>query len=367
MEGIYMKKIGILTFQRAINYGAVLQMYALQKIVRNLGGIAEIIDYDCRMISYVYKPFPFRALYHPKILIRTLYNYNIQKSRNRKFAQFEKKYMNFSEKLVKNELIRISDSYDTYIVGSDQVWNPFITGGDTAYFLDFVKNNHKKFSYAASFGISSWPREYKIPVGSLMELFRSISIREKTGSNIVRKLTTQTPPLIVSVDPVFLLDCDEWRRFVNASTEQKPYIFIYVVGSGNQSDIYYYAEKLAKEKNLNIINLRYNKSLRHKEFNLGHMVYDASPDEFVSYIGNAACVVTDSFHATAFSVIFHKDMYVSKPHRVSSRITDLFDLTGIQGRFIGEPLKKIHWDKVDKHLEKAKADSLAYLKSIVEA
>ena len=275
--------------------------------------------------------------------------------------------MNFSEKLAKNELTRISDSYDIYIVGSDQVWNPLITGGDTAYFLDFVKDNHKKISYAASFGVSSWPPEYKIPAGKLLELFHLISTREKTGADIVRNLTVQKPTLTVNVDPVFLLDCDEWRRFVNALTEQKPYIFIYVVGSGNQSDIYYYATKLAKEKNLNIINLRYNKSLRHKEFNLGHVVYDASPDEFVSYIGNAACVVTDSFHATAFSVIFHKDMYVSKPHRVSSRITDLFDLTGIQGRFIGEPLKKIHWDKVDKNLEKAKADSLAYLKSIVEA
>ena len=360
------KKIGILTFQRAINYGAMLQMYALQKMIKKLGAEAEIIDYDCPRISEGYRAFAFRALYHPRLFIHTLLNFVIQHNRNQKFEKFEKQHMTFSFKMKKNELVKASDSYDAYIVGSDQVWNPLITGGDTAYFLDFVKENRKKFSYAASFGVSSWPKNYDVPVGRLLEAFHWISTREKTGAEIVRDVTAKMPPLTVAVDPVFLLKKETWQKFVKSELVKTPYIFVYVVGSGNQEEVYQCARKLAKEKNLPIINLRYAKSMRHKGFKIGHVVYNVGPDEFVSYIGNAAYVVTDSFHATAFSTIFHKEMYVSKPGKVSSRITDLFATVGIEGRFIGESVKDISWEKVDQKLELARKDSLKYLKQIVD-
>lgn len=359
------KKIGILTFQRAVNYGASLQMYALQKMVKELGAEAEIIDYDCPRISDCYQAFPLRALVHPRLFWHAVLNYKEQSHRNQKFDQFEKKHMTFSEKLDKKALSHVADRYDAYIVGSDQVWNPLITGGDSAYFLDFVKDRQKKFAYAASFGVSSWPVGYP-SAGKMLEDFRAISTREKTGAGIVRTVTEKTPPLSVSVDPVFLPGRAIWQHFVKPVTGQKPYLFIYVVGSGKQEEVYRMAAELAKEKHLEIINLRYGKSLRHKEFSVGHLSYEAGPDEFVSYIANAECVVTDSFHATAFSTIFHKDMYVSKPEKVSSRITDLFDVVGIAGRFIGEKMQPIDWGRVDERLEKAKADSLRYLKEIIE-
>lgn len=365
-QGKNRKKIGILTFQRAVNYGAALQMYALQKMVKELGAEAEIIDYDCLRISEGYKAFSVKALYHPRLFVHTIFNYTIQNRRNKKFAEFAKKYMTFSMPMDKAGLSQAANMYDAYIVGSDQVWNPLITGGDTVYFLDFVREDSKKFSYAASFGVSAWPQGFSIPVKKLLESFASIATREKTGARIVRSVTDKTPPLTVSVDPVFLLGREGWERFVKPAPSQRPYLFIYVVGSGNQEEIYRCAEKLAKEKNLDIINLRYNRSLRNKKYAVGHVVYTAGPDEFVSYIGNAACVVTDSFHATAFSTIFHKEMYVSKPGKVSSRITDLFDVAGIEGRFIGESHKALSWDIVDQNLKKAKADSLTYLKHIVE-
>lgn len=359
------KKIGILTFQRAVNYGASLQMYALQKMVKELGAEAEIIDYDCPRISDCYQAFPLRALVHPRLFWHAVLNYKEQSHRNQKFDQFEKKHMTFSEKLDKKALSQVADRYDAYIVGSDQVWNPLITGGDSAYFLDFVKDRQKKFAYAASFGVSSWPVGYP-SAGEMLEDFRAISTREKTGAGIVRTVTEKTPPLSVSVDPVFLPGRAIWQHFVKPATGQKPYLFIYVVGSGKQEEVYRTAAELAKEKHLEIINLRYGKPLRHKEFSVGHLAYEAGPDEFVSYIANAECVVTDSFHATAFSTIFHKDMYVSKPEKVSSRITDLFDVAGIAGRFIGEKMQPIDWDSVDERLKKAKADSLRYLKEIIE-
>lgn len=305
-------------------------MYALQKTVKELGAEAEIIDYACPRISDCYQEFPLRALVHPRLFWHAVLNYKEQSHRNQKFEQFEKKHMTFSEKLDKKALSHVADRYDAYIVGSDQVWNPFITGGDSAYFLDFVKDRQKKFAYAASFGVSSWPVGYP-SAEKMHEDFQAI-----------------------------------WQHFVKPVTGQKPYLFIYVVGSGKQEGVYRTAAELAKEKHLEIINLRYGKPLRHKEFSVGHLAYEAGPDEFVSYIANAECVVTDSFHATAFSTIFHKAMYVSKPEKVSSRITDLFDVAGIAGRFIGEKMQPIDWDRGDERLEKAKADFLRYLKEIIE-
>lgn len=211
------KKIGILTFQRAVNYGASLQMYALQKTVKELGAEAEIIDYDCLRISDCYQAFPLRALVHPRLFLHAVLNYKEQSHRNQKFEQFEKKHMTFSEKLDKKALPHVADRYDAYIVGSDQVWNPLITGGDSAYFLDFVKDRQKKFAYAASFGVSSWPVGY-LSAGKMLEDFRAISTREKTWEGIVRAVTEKMPPLSVSVDPVFLLGRAIWQHFVKPVT-----------------------------------------------------------------------------------------------------------------------------------------------------
>lgn len=211
------KKIGILTFQRAVNYGASLQMYALQKTVKELGAEAEIIDYDCLRISDCYQAFPLRALVHPRLFLHAVLNYKEQSHRNQKFEQFEKKHMTFSEKLDKKALPHVADRYDAYIVGSDQVWNPLITGGDSAYFLDFVKDRQKKFAYAASFGVSSWPVGYP-SAGKMLEDFRAISTREKTWAGIVRAVTEKMPPLSVSVDPVFLLGRAIWQHFVKPAT-----------------------------------------------------------------------------------------------------------------------------------------------------
>lgn len=211
------KKIGILTFQRAVNYGASLQMYALQKTVKELGAEAEIVDYDCPWISDCYQAFPLRALVHPRLFLHAVLNYKEQSHRNQKFEQFEKKHMTFSEKLDKKALPHVADRYDAYIVGSDQVWNPLITGGDSAYFLNFVKDRQKKFAYAASFGVSSWPVGYP-SAGKMLEDFRAISTREKTWAGIVRAVTEKMPPLSVSVDPVFLLGRAIWQHFVKPAT-----------------------------------------------------------------------------------------------------------------------------------------------------
>lgn len=158
-----MKKVGILTFQRASNYGAALQMYALQRKIRDLGYDAEVIDFICPQVFDGYKPFLINHLFHPRALIGDFLNASIKVGRNHRFDTFTRKTMRFSRPLTKDKLSSVSDSYDVYVVGSDQVWNPLITGSESAYFLDFVKDKSKRRSYAASFGVSVWPKSLSRP------------------------------------------------------------------------------------------------------------------------------------------------------------------------------------------------------------
>lgn len=359
-----MKRIGILTFQRAINYGAALQMYALQKKIRDLGANAEIIDFICPYIFDGYKPFHLRNIIHPRALMGDILNFSIRKSRNKHFHDFIRDNMRFSQPVDTESLSILSDAYDIYITGSDQVWNPLITGSESAYFLDFVKDKNKRRSYAASFGVSEWPPS-SLPVTKLLESMDSISVREEAGKKLIQSLTSRTASVTVDVDPVFLLEKNSWLSMIRKDRTKKPYLFIYLVGGGNPDDMYRTASKLAQEQHLDIINLRYNRSLRHKEYEIGNVVYDAGPDDFVSFIANASCVVTNSFHATAFSIIFHKDMYVSMPDKVGSRISNLFSITSIEGRVIGKPFKEIDWEKTDQKIMEARQVSISHLKKII--
>lgn len=359
-----MKKVGILTFQRAVNYGAVLQMYALQKKIQDYRCKAEIIDYNSEKISEGYRAFSIKKIIHPRSFISSLVNYNKTNKRNHKFWKFKRNYMNFSLPVQRDKLASIDDIYDCYIVGSDQIWNPDITGDDASYFLDFVVNNKKKYSYAASFGVAKWPTTSKLPLQQLLSQFNRISVREKTGADIVKSMLPNKKNIFVNLDPVFLLEKSDWQSFVQINgTENASYLFVYTVGVPQK--VYAFAQKLAEEKNLKIVNLRYTKSLRNKQTKIGKVIYDASPDEFVSYIANAACVVTNSFHATAFSVIFNKDIYVEMPQGLSSRIQDLFQLLNITNRTIGYPVDKLDWDKINKKLAKAREKSLQYLEEIL--
>lgn len=360
-----MKKIGILTFQRASNYGAALQMYALQRKICDLGYDAEVIDFICPYVFDGYKPFMPNHIFHPRALIVDFINASIKVSRNRRFEVFAKKTMRFSKPVTRDSLSSISDSYDIYIAGSDQVWNPLITDSESAYFLDFVKDKNKRRSYAASFGVSAWPTSSSLPIAKLLEGMGSISTREETGRKLIQSISRNTAPITVDLDPVFLIEKEGWFPLIGKKTGSKPYLFVYTVGSAHIDEVYRMASKLAEEKGLDIINLRYDRSLRHGEYQIGHVVYDAGPDDFVSFIANASCVVTDSFHATAFSVIFHKPMYVSMPEKVGSRISNLFSITGIDGRVIGKAMKEIDWAQVDRQMKDSRKKSIVHLKEII--
>ena len=324
-RGIFMR-IGIITFHRAINYGAVLQTYALQKFLNVSNYDAEVIDYRCEHMENFYKTFTIKDK-SIKQIIRGMLNLKNTYKKKREFYRFLNQNVRISTEVYdKFNIDKANLRYDKFITGSDQVFNFACTDFDKTYFLQFVKNCDNKLSYAASFGMKEIPDGYVNDYKSLLSTFSELSIRENAGQQIVKKLTGKDSEL--SVDPVFLLTAEEWEKLAK-KPKLKNYILIYKLNTSNL--IFDFARKLSKLTGRKIVALNFDVVDQMKTPDIKG-VYSASVEEFLGYIKYADYVVTNSFHGTAFSVIFHKDFYVEalqKDFKPNDRAESLLCLTGL--------------------------------------
>lgn len=355
-----MNKIATITFHKAMNYGATLQAVALQKTIQSFGHESEIINYDNKLISESYKPIRYDSI---RDFVKSFINFPLRLRKNKKFTKFLTHEVKIGRNISQIDLALLENQYDIFLTGSDQVWNYKLTDSDAAYFLGFVNSSTKKRSYAASFGIAKIPDDKKSFYRKYLSQMEYISVREKTGAKIIKELTGKEAN--VDLDPVFLLDVDEWKKMM-VVPESEVYIFVYM-----PVDIAIkYTRNLAKKTGLKIIYVSYSKSIFHPEKNLGDCRIDVSPEEFLTLIYNAKYVVTSSFHATAFSIIFNKNFYVSVPQSVGSRITNLLEETGIVNHcFNSEKLleiDEIHWEDVNKIISKRRVESMRNLQHSLE-
>lgn len=357
------KKVATITFHRARNYGAVLQAVALQKAIIGLGYDSEVIDYDNRKISSFYDVINKSSW---KSAVASLFRYKAIHRKNVLFDDFLDKELHRSREVGKTDLPALGDEYDKFITGSDQVWNYLLTGSDGVYFLDFVSESKKKISYAASFGIGEIPAEKARWYKEMLRGFGYISVREATGGRLVKSITGMDS--VNDLDPVFLLDLPAWKKIMAGRMPEKKYVFTYMCDESTLM----YAQKLATEKGLKIINVVYSKSILHPEKNVGDCRIDVSPEDFLAYLYHAEYVVTGSFHATAFSIIFNKQFKVGVPDKVGSRINDLLERTGLQQRVIaaGSSVQEmdvpIAWDGVNGIVAEGRSRSLANLQRSIE-
>lgn len=348
------KRIGTITFHRADNYGALLQAYALQQKLLELGADTEIIDYDCKAISDGYQPIHrFKSM---RDFVKSLLMYSTIYSKHRSFDAFRSKFLKLSSPVGEADLPSFAKRYDAVVTGSDQVWNSMLVQHDAAYFLDFAKPE-QRYSYAASFGIAEIPAEEREFYRHYLSDYRHYSTREATGARLVKEITGQDAA--VDLDPVFLLGREGWEKILH-DVNHRPYLFLYLP----TPQCLDFAKKLAAERHLTIVYIAYTKSLLHREQNLGELHIDASPDDFLSLLYHADAVVTGSFHATAFSVIFHKEFYAGVPDRVGSRITDLLSAVDLSSRIL-QPDREIKgtpdWERVDAEVEKRRQVSIRHL------
>jgi len=326
------KKIGVLTFHRAVNYGAALQTYALQKSIQKAGCSTEVMDYRCEFLENLHNPYSMKQYRTPLHFLYALLKNNVKRDNRKAFRAFQQKNVRVSATVYdKSNLESAEDTYNAFMVGSDQVWNCNCTRFDKTYFLDFVKDKNKKYSYAASVGIKLETEELKKEYKRLLEDYKVLNVREEQGKQELESIGLEAN---VTLDPTLLLDKKEWLELAKKPVKfdkNKKYLLVYVIVE--TPSIFETAKKIAKERGLEVVYV--NEMLFNKPGvkNLNRV----TPEEWLWLFNNAEFIVTNSFHGTAFSVNFEKQFLVEPlpvKTNVNSRIYDFLDLVGLSSRVV---------------------------------
>lgn len=346
-------KIGLVTFHRAENYGALLQCIALYTYIKNKGYDIEIIDYRSDAVESPYNIYPKVENNPIKYLSSSFFSFINKKKLEERKEEFNKvrRLLKHSES-VNSETIENLD-YDVYISGSDQLWNTEITHGfDNAYLLNF-KTNGIKATYAMSIGNCNNPDYKKEFFINAVKNFDFISMREKDAVNFISEISERNDIDFV-IDPTLLLSKDEWDKLIGNEKKHKipeRYILLYYVKY--DKNLERMADAVSREYGIPVVYINSNPrrpilyKFRNKVFKMSFV----GPLDFVSLIKNASCVVTNSFHGTAFSCIYNKDIFMLLPEGTGSRLESIANVFGIQNRI---------FKSYDVFLEKYKDCSIDY-------
>jgi hypothetical protein len=308
------KKIAILTFQNTLNYGAMLQCFALNRTLNDMKYECKTIDYECKAVVNREMPFSFIKSKDIKNIIKGILSLGYKvKKRNAFHHFFLHDISHSSNHYTRKSINECSSKFDTFIVGSDQVWNPIVTGCDKTFFLDFVEPGTKKIAYAASFGDKQYFSDYSNIFKDLINSFDFISVREKEA--VLFAETFCKKPIQQVCDPVFLLKVDQWRKYEKPIQTKMNYILVYFIHY-DYCNTMKTVKKFARDNNYDIIYVNNTYKLEKDVTN----IRDASPEQFLYLVDNASLVVTGSFHGYSLSLIYNKPVYYEKtlsPTRVS--------------------------------------------------
>lgn len=359
-----MKKIGVITLHNVTNFGSMLQTYATQYIIQKLGCEVEIIDFVPEGLTLYRAMFPKNEnrsfvsksiRFFPK-LVCNIVQYSVLNKFLKKYICRSKIKYNSYEELLKNP-----PEADIYMSGSDQIWNTQNSNKKNdikAYYLQFVPENRKRISYAGSFGKKQFSNEVMEDMEKYLKKYDSISVRESFGIEILEKLGIKKGVHVL--DPTLLLNKKEWKEFIHPVKETK-YLFVYNLN--RNPVIKKYAQIIAKEKKLNIVNFsdtfEFIKNARNRLIN--------GPEDFVSYIANADYIITDSFHGIAFSINFNKQFVCVKAPKYNSRLESILNLVELSERLFETEIdleiayKDINYKKINEIINNNRIKSLKYL------
>ena len=363
-------KIKTITCHDVYNHGASLQAYALLTYLSSLGHDVEIIDYKPDYLSNHYKLWSVSNPVFDKPVAKQLYllaklpGRLIVLRRKRKFDEFTQRYLRLtSHRYHSNEELKANPpKADVFIAGSDQIWTTlFQNGRDAAFYLDFAPKGAKRVAYAASFATKDVVEEYKPFVCEMLQGFDSIFLRERISLPLLESLGRNDG--LGVCDPVFLLSKEQWNNILPTSSIEEEYLLVYDTENSNKlKDI---AQSIAKERNLKIFNISGSrKSYVDKDF------WVSSPIDFVELIRDAEFVVSNSFHATAFSLIFQREFcVVNRSEAINERMLSLLKQYGPQDRLVADNidslLTPIDYSKVQSKIEQDIEDSKQYLRNAI--
>ncbi len=356
-------KIGILTFHRAHNYGAVLQAYALKTFLVGLGHNVKLIDYWPVSHEKIYKlwnkdVFKNKSfIIRLKIFIKFLLLFFKKKKRIDKFNNFIYSYLEL-DKIIKYQKLDsdININVDCLVYGSDQIWRNWITlekyiGFDSTYFGYNVDSSVPKITYAASMGIIKYTKEEEIFLQKAIANFSTILVRENNLFNLLNSFDYKSD---IVCDPVFLLSKKQWNDILPKSKYlSKEYVVYYRLLPSVEAEKLAY--EMAKRYNCELLIITASVSLSYKK----NERQTLSPLEFIQVIRDAKFVIATSFHGTAFSLIFEKQFYTLGLGANSDRVLTLFDNLGLKERYIDD-FSKVNFDYIDYVDVKSKFDNMTY-------
>lgn len=349
-------KIRTITCHDCYNLGASLQAYALQHYLEGQGYDVQIINYKP---NYLCRHFKFGAIDNPvydKPLVKQLYllaklpERLLALSRKKAYDRFTASYLHLTRRYNSYEELKADPpDADAYIAGSDQIWNTlFPNGRDAVFYLDFGKRDIRRISYAASFATKDVVPEYREFVNNELKNLDYVSIREKISLPLLKSLG-RTDGVAVC-DPVFLLSKVEWEKLTDKCTIplKDKYLLVYLT---------------EKSEEIRQIALEIHKATGWKIYGVGpfreHWVHrnfvNAGPLDFVKLIGETQYVISNSFHATAFSLILERNFcVVNRKDGINERMKSILGDVGLDYRilsaFTSEQLKNIDYTEIDKKL-----------------
>lgn len=321
-------KIGIITITQGSNYGNRLQIYAVQEVLRRLGHESWLILNNTHAHGFIY---------NIKKIIKIIISYKNERYdyfRKKSFDKYDHAYIKISDKSF-NENYENSDIgsvFDVILCGSDQVWNPFSPFLNGGCFGDF-KGVKKRISYAASFGESEIPKDKHDYFAQMLMGMDLISVREKSGVNIVANIANRKADLLI--DPTMMLDADDWMKIEECpkNFKKRRYVFQYFLGV-IKPEVMKCIKEISEVNNLEIINVL--PDVRDDNYKL-------NPSHFIYLLHHSEIVITDSFHASVFAILFGKPLRVfdrqDAKFDMSSRfdsLTDLFDCGWVMNNFFEE-------------------------------
>lgn len=361
-------KIGILTFHRALNYGAILQCYALSQVLKGMGHEVEVIDYRPDYIEKYRDPWNVYAMTKAKgvvakvkVALGVLVYLKPKRRAGRNFNNFIAKYIRLSNKVVEN-IQDIPNDYDVYVLGSDQIWNPVICDGySTVFWGQFNrKKSSKLITYAVSLGLISIPEKDKEIVKEYVSSFHAISVRENSLKIQLSELKGIRANMVL--DPTLLASPKIFSEIAI-----RPSIDKYVLLITLEKDFHAleFARRIAKQLNCKVVRIAAIRNLYlEKIVNNAINRFGVSPEDYCGLFKYATCIVSISFHATAFSLMFKRNFYVLESEG-KDRAYNLLSYLGLEDRMVLStsdvqftPVDYSHYDEL---IERKRNESLEFL------
>lgn len=364
-------KVGVLSRHSVANYGSLFQAFALQMMIEKLGYEAVNINYTpsneiggnlaqtLACVSRWRKNPISKLLFYCYQFPSCTHTFNSFKKFRKVYLKETKEYT--SSVQLKNDLPEV----DLFCTGSDQVWNLLYDNRiDDTYFFDFLPDDARRIAYAASFGGNTFENENVSRYAQYLKKYDAISVREDSGVEILKSFGIQGKQVL---DPTLLLDKSDWEKISTDKGKTEGYILIYQLKPNKAFDDY--AEEVAMRTGLKLIRISV---MYFQQFKCGKFIYLPKPNEFLWYIKNANCLLTDSFHGTCFAINFGTPFIEILPGRFNARNQSLLKIMGLEDRILKDYNdfslleKAINWSNVNEIHQKEKEKSLEWLRRMIE-